>query len=144
MTHAQWGARITQGHWTPLSILATDCRFIKTSWPALSIANLFWLHELNAWLTKNVMALPQTVGFKAEAVDEERVWCVCTVDEVDNDCVIVSFEGWNAQTPLEWGLQNYTLCLCWSCHAFSSSHVLVTLKFMYICTVVILIWSRLC
>ena len=58
------------------------------------------------------MALLQTVGFKAEAVDEERVWCVCAVEEVDNDCVIVSFEGWNAQTPLEWGLQNYTLCLC--------------------------------
>ena len=66
-------------------------------------------------MTKSVMALPQTVGFKAEAVDEERVWCVCTVctvEEVDNDCVIVSFEGWNAQTPLEWGLQNYTLYLC--------------------------------
>ena len=58
------------------------------------------------------MALPQTVGFKAEAVDEERVWCVCTVEEVDNDSVIISFEGWNARTPLEWGSQNYTLYLC--------------------------------
>ena len=34
-----------------------------------------WSHDLNARLTKNVMALPQTVGFKAEAVDEEGVWC---------------------------------------------------------------------
>ena len=41
------------------------------------------------------MALPQTVGFKAEAVDEERVWCACTVEEVDDDYVIVSFDGWN-------------------------------------------------
>ena len=41
------------------------------------------------------MALPQTVGFKAEAVDEERVWCTCTVEEVDDDYVIVSFDGWN-------------------------------------------------
>ena len=31
------------------------------------------LHELNARLTKNVMALPKTVGFKAEAVNEEGV-----------------------------------------------------------------------
>ena len=41
------------------------------------------------------MALPQTLGFKAEAVDEERVWCACTVEEVDDDCMIVSFDGWN-------------------------------------------------
>ena len=27
------------------------------------------------------MALPQTVGFKAEAVDEEGVWCACIVEE---------------------------------------------------------------
>ena len=51
-----------------LVILATDCRFIKTSWPASSFENLFWSHELNARLIKNVMALPQTVGFKAKAV----------------------------------------------------------------------------
>ena len=42
------------------------------------------------------MALPQTVGFKAEAVGE-GVWCVCTVEEVDDDYVIVSFDGWNAE-----------------------------------------------
>ena len=41
------------------------------------------------------MALPQTLGFKAEAVDEERVWCACTVEEVDDDYMIVSFDGWN-------------------------------------------------
>ena len=85
---------MTLGHWTPLSILAIDSRFIKTSWPALSIANLSWSHELNTRLNKNVMALPQTLGFKAEAVDEERVWCACTVEE-DDDYVIVSFHGWN-------------------------------------------------
>ena len=44
-----------------------------------------------------MMALPQTVGFKAEAVNEERVWCACTVEEVDNVYVIVSFDGWNAE-----------------------------------------------
>ena len=37
------------------------------------------------------MALPQTVGFKAEAVGE-GVWCVCTVEEEDDDYVIVSFD----------------------------------------------------
>ena len=42
------------------------------------------------------MALPQTVGFKAEVVDEEGVWCAFTVEEVDYDYVIVSFDGWNA------------------------------------------------
>ena len=42
------------------------------------------------------MALPKTVGFKAEAVDEEGVWCPCTVQDVGNDYVIVSFDGWNA------------------------------------------------
>ena len=36
------------------------------------------------------MAIPQIVGFKAEAVDEEGVWCRCTVEEVDNDYVIVT------------------------------------------------------
>ena len=59
------GVRITEGYWTPLSILATDCTVIKTSWPALSIANLFWSHKLNARLTKNDIALPKTVGFKS-------------------------------------------------------------------------------
>ena len=42
------------------------------------------------------MALPQTVGFQADAVGE-GVWCVCTVEEVDDDYVIVSFDGWNAE-----------------------------------------------
>ena len=43
------------------------------------------------------MALPQTVGFKAEAVDEDGVWCACTVEEASNDYAIVSFDGWNAE-----------------------------------------------
>ena len=43
------------------------------------------------------MALPQTVGFKAEAVDEEGVWCACIVEEVNDDYVFVSFDGWNAE-----------------------------------------------
>ncbi|CAH3031560.1 unnamed protein product, partial [Pocillopora meandrina] len=37
------------------------------------------------------------VGFKAEAVDEEGVWCACIVEEVDNDYVIISSDGWNAE-----------------------------------------------
>ena len=37
----------------------------------LLIANLFRSHELNAQLTENALVLPETVGFKAEAVDEE-------------------------------------------------------------------------
>ena len=43
------------------------------------------------------MALPQTVDFKAEAVDEERVWCARTVEEVEDDYVIASFDSWNAE-----------------------------------------------
>ena len=43
------------------------------------------------------MALPQTVGFKAEVVDEEGVWCACTVEKVDDDYVIISFDGGNAE-----------------------------------------------
>ena len=43
------------------------------------------------------MALSHTVGFKAEAVDEEGIWCPCTVEDVSNDSVIVSFDGWNAE-----------------------------------------------
>ena len=35
-------------------------------------------------MTENVMALPQTVGFKAETVYEEGVWCACTVEEVND------------------------------------------------------------
>ena len=42
-------------------------------------------NKLNARLTENVITLSQPVGFKAEAVDEEGVWCVCTVEEVSND-----------------------------------------------------------
>ncbi|KAK2570143.1 hypothetical protein P5673_004900, partial [Acropora cervicornis] len=37
------------------------------------------------------MALPQTVGFKAETVDEEGIWCPCTVEDISKDSVIISF-----------------------------------------------------
>ena len=73
----------------------------QTSCPALLIANLFRSHELNAGLTENAMALPQTVGFKAETVDEEAIWCPCTVKDLSIDSVIVStgkigkFPYWN-------------------------------------------------
>ena len=69
----------------------------QTSCPALLITNLFRSHELNAQLTKNAMVLPQTVGFKAEAVGEEGIWCPCTVEDVSNDSVIISFDGSNAE-----------------------------------------------
>ena len=73
------------------------------------------------------MALSQRypVGSKAEAIDEDGVWCICTVEE---DKVIILFDGWHTewnrrisdpreirdrslpvQTPVEWGSQNYTL-----------------------------------
>ena len=39
----------------------------------LLIANLFRSHELNAQLTENALVLPETVGFKAEAVDEATI-----------------------------------------------------------------------
>ena len=51
----------------------------------LLIANLFRSHKLNAQLTENALVLPETVGFKAEAVDEEGIWCPCTVEDVSND-----------------------------------------------------------
>ena len=41
-------------------------------------------NKLNARLTENVIALSQPVGFKADAVAEEGVWCACTVEEVSN------------------------------------------------------------
>ena len=50
----------------------------------LLIANLFRSHELNAQLTENALMLPETVGFKAEAVDEEGIWRPCTVEDVSN------------------------------------------------------------
>ena len=69
----------------------------QTSCPALLIANLLRSYELNAQLTENAMALPHTVGFKAEAVNEEGIWSPCTVEDVSKDSVIVSFDGWNAE-----------------------------------------------
>ena len=64
----------------------------------LLIANLFRTHELNAQLTENALVLPETVGFKTEAVDEEGIWGPCTVEDVSNDPLsIVSFDGWNAE-----------------------------------------------
>ena len=41
--------------------------------------------KLNTQLTKNVIMLSQLVGFKAKVVDEEGVWCACTVEEISND-----------------------------------------------------------
>ena len=48
-------------------------------------------------MTKNEISLSKTVGFKAEAIDEEGVWCACTVKEVNNNFAIVSFDSWNAE-----------------------------------------------
>ena len=82
-----------------------------------------------AQLRKNIMALSQRylVSSKAEAIDEDGVWCVCTVEEVEEE-VIISYDSchveWNCnvsdqreirdqcvilRTPLNWGLKNYTL-----------------------------------
>ena len=43
------------------------------------------------------MELPKTVALKAEALDEEGVWCACTVETVEDEAVIVSFDGWSAE-----------------------------------------------
>ena len=51
----------------------------------LLIANLFRSHELNVQLTENALVLPETVAFKAEAVDEEGIWRPCAVEDVSND-----------------------------------------------------------
>ena len=51
----------------------------------LLIANLFRSHELNAQLTEDALVLPETVGFKAEAVNEDGIWRPCTVEDVSND-----------------------------------------------------------
>ena len=42
----------------------------------LLIVNRFRWHELNAQLTENALVLPETVGFKAEAVDEDLLKCI--------------------------------------------------------------------
>ena len=51
----------------------------------LLIANLFRSHELNAEFTGSALVLQETVGFKAEAVNEEGIWRPCTVEDVSND-----------------------------------------------------------
>ena len=51
-------------------------------------------NKLNAGLTKNVIALSQPVGLKAEAVTEEGVWCACTVEEVSNDRLRDCYVWW--------------------------------------------------
>ena len=48
-------------------------------------------HELNAQLTENALVLPETVGFIAEAVNEEGIWRPYTVEDVSNDSVINHF-----------------------------------------------------
>ena len=50
-------------------------------------------------LRKNVMAPPQRylVGSKAEAIDEDGVWCICTVEEVEEEEVIISYDGWHVE-----------------------------------------------
>ena len=77
-------------------------------------------------LRKNVMVLSQRylVGSKAEAIDEDGVWCVCTVEKVEEEEVIISCDGWHVEwnchisdpheitdqcVILRWGSQNYTL-----------------------------------
>ena len=37
------------------------------------------------------------VGCKAEAVDDDGVWCRCTVILNENDGVTVSFDGWKSE-----------------------------------------------
>ena len=37
------------------------------------------------------------VGCKAEAVDDDGVWCRCTVILNENDEVTVSFDGWKSE-----------------------------------------------
>lgn len=41
------------------------------------------------------MVLPKTVGFKAEAVDEEGIWCPCTLKDISKDSLIILFDGGN-------------------------------------------------
>ena len=58
--------------------------FRRTMDNTLLIANLFRSHELNVPFTENALVVPETVGFKAEAVDEEGIWRPCTVKDVSN------------------------------------------------------------
>ena len=68
----------------------------------LLIANLFRSHKLNAQLTESALVLSETVGFKAEAVNEEGIWRPCTVEDVSNaPRSIVSLEaGCFARCPV--------------------------------------------
>ena len=36
-------------------------------------------------------------GCKAEAIDDDGVWCPCTVVKNEKDALTVSFDGWNSQ-----------------------------------------------
>ena len=62
-----------------------NLNYRRTMDNTLLIANLFRSHELNAQLTENALVLPETFGFKDEAVDEEGIWRPCTVEDVSND-----------------------------------------------------------
>ena len=50
-------------------------------------------------LRKNVMVPSQRylVGSKAEAIDEDGVWCICTVEEVEEEKVIISYDSWHVE-----------------------------------------------
>ena len=41
-----------------------------------------------------VLSQRYPVGSKAEAIDEDQVWCISTVKEEE---VIVSYDGWHAE-----------------------------------------------
>ena len=79
-----------------IQVLVDTCtmrhlNYQKTLDTTLLIANLFRSHELNARLTENASVLPETVGFKAEAVDEEGIWRPYTVEDISNDSMIDRF-----------------------------------------------------
>ena len=46
------------------------------------------LFKLNAQLNENALVLPETVGYKAESIDEEGIWLSKTLS---NDSIIDCF-----------------------------------------------------
>ena len=66
------------------------------------------------------------VGCKAEAVDDDGLWCRCTVILNENDGVTVSFHGWKSVGTTRVGMP------CTRKHVALSSKVRTSFVFMFL------------
>lgn len=69
--------------------LATECDFLDRTKP------VFDVKLYSATMDKLVKRFVE--GSKAEALDEEGVWCVCTVVCSESEAISVAFDGWGEE-----------------------------------------------